>query len=62
MMIANVPMERSMYESELKGSRSWIMGSRKDKVFPEPVWDWMNMSLAFASTEAVENTAGNTAR
>lgn len=49
MMTASVPMERSMYESELRGRRSWRMGRRKESVFPEPVWDWINTSRAAMS-------------
>ena len=36
-IIARVPIERSMYESVLSGSRSWMIGRRKDNVFPDPV-------------------------
>lgn len=35
--MASVPMDRSMYESELRGRRSWMIGRRKDNVFPDPV-------------------------
>ena len=43
-MIANVPTERSIYERELRGNRSCIIGSKKARVLPEPVCDWINTS------------------
>jgi len=60
MMMARVPIERSMYDNVLSGSRSWMIGKRKDNVFPDPVWDWMNKSLDAVSLD-VESATGRAA-
>ena len=52
-MIAKVPIDRSIYERLLSGSRSWIMGMRKDNVLPDPVCDWMNVSLSAPEEESM---------
>src|ERR1700683_5154137 len=59
-MIARVPIERSMYDSVLSGRRSWMIGRRNDNVFPDPVWDWMNKSLDAISSD-VESAIGRVA-
>jgi hypothetical protein len=50
-----------MYDRVLNGSKSWTIGRRKERVFPEPVWDWMNKSLDAISSE-VERATGRVAR
>jgi hypothetical protein len=37
MIMARVPIDLSIYDKELSGRRSWMIGSKKEKVFPEPV-------------------------
>jgi hypothetical protein len=59
-IMARVPIDRSIYESVLNGSRSWMIGRRNDSVFPEPVWDWMNKSLDAVSS-AFERATGRVA-
>lgn len=60
--MARVPMDLSIYECVLRGRRSWIIGSRNDNVFPDPVWDWMKTSLEDVSSVEVDNNAGSAAR
>jgi hypothetical protein len=60
MIIARVPIDRSIYESALSGSKSWIIGRRKESVFPDPVCDWINKSLDAISSD-VESATGRAA-
>jgi hypothetical protein len=59
-IIAKVPIDLSMYECVLSGSKSWMIGKRKERVFPDPVCDWINRSLDAISSD-VESATGRAA-
>ena len=61
-MMASVPMERSMYERELRGRRSCRIGRRNESVFPDPVWLWMKTSRSWVSSTSEESRGGSAAR